>query len=137
MAAYSPRRRRPTFRQAAARPSAAARLRQPPSAALIDAVLEFADLRDDMGGGRVLLRLSPERLAEPRTRAGLGPDAARLGDMAVIWDEREDVLFRVLDGAPPALALVEPPEPEVEEDQFVLTPKALDYIAGSQSRGRG
>jgi hypothetical protein len=49
-----------------ARRRTSARLRPPPTAALIDAVLEFADLRDEMGGGRVMLRLSPARAAEPR-----------------------------------------------------------------------
>ena len=129
--------RRPRSQTAAApRRKAAARLRPPPSGALIDAVLAWADLRDDLGGGRVLLRLSPARLAEPRLRRELGADAARLGDLAVIWDERDDSLFRVLDGAPPPLAAVERPAPR-DEDQFVLTPAALEYIARSQSRGRG
>ena len=120
----------------AGRAKPAARLRSPPSAALIDAVLAWSDLRDDLGGGRVLLRLSPARLAEPKLRRELGDDAARLGDLAVIWDERDDSLFRVLDGAPPPLAVVERPALS-EDDQFVLTPAALEYIAQSQSRGRG
>ena len=140
MAAYSPRRRtsRPHGRDRLRPRPAATRLRPPPSAALIDAVLEHADLRDDMGGGRVMLRLSPEKLAEPRVRAGLGPEVARLGALAVIWDEREDCLFRVLDGAPPALALVEQEEApdEADEPRFELTAAALEYIARSQSRGR-
>ena len=112
------------------------RLRSPPTGALIDAVLSWADLRDDLGGGRVLLRLSPARLAEPRLRRELGAEAGRLGDLAVIWDERDDSLFRVLDGAPPPLTAVETSSPR-ERDKFVLTPAALDYIAQSQSRGRG
>ncbi len=137
--AVSPYRRpraqaRPKSGAARARP--ATRVRPPPSAALIDAVLAWSDLRDDLGGGRVLLRLSPSRLAEPKLRRDLGPDAARLGDIAVIWDERDDALFRVLDGAPPPLAVVTRPEPS-DEDQFVLTPAALEYITQSQSRGRG
>ena len=133
MVAFPTRRARPHAAARRARP--AGRLRPPPSSALIDAVLEFADLRDDMGGGRVLLRLSPARSAEPRVRKLVGAEAARLGDVAVIWDEREDCLFRVLDGAPPPLAVVERPAPS-EDDHFVLTPAALEYIAQSQSRGR-
>jgi hypothetical protein len=120
----------------AARAKPVARLRPPPSATLIDAVLAWSDLRDDLGGGRVLLRLSPARLAEPKLRRALGAEAGRLGDIAVIWDERDDSLFRVLDGAPPPLAVVERPALS-EDDQFALTPAALDYIAQSQSRGRG
>ena len=136
MAVSTYRRPRSSTQAAARRKATATRLRPPPSAALIDAVLAWADLRDDLGGGRVLLRLSPARLAEPRLRRDLGADAARLGDVAVIWDERDDSLFRVLDGAPPPLAPVERPAPS-EDDQFVLTPAALEYIAHSQSRGRG
>ena len=124
----------------AAKPPQSARsksqFRSPPSGELINAVLEYADLRDDLGGGRVMLRLSPARLAEPQVRQGLGAAAARLGTMAVIWDERDDCLFRVLDGSPPPLAVVERPSPS-DDDRFVLTPAALDYIAKSQSRGRG
>ena len=103
---------------------------------MIDAVLAHADLRDELGGGRVLLRLSPARAAESKVRRGLGSETARLTDVAVIWDERDECLFRVLDGAPPALAVVERPAP-AEDDHFALTPAALAYIAKSQSRGRG
>ena len=134
MAAFPARRQR--GKSASSRAKPATRLRQPPSGAMINAVLEHADLRDDMGGGRVMLRISPARLAEPKVRRGLGADAARLGDMAIIWDERDDSLFRVLDGGPPPLAVVERPAPS-EDDHFVLTPAARDYIAQSQSRGRG
>jgi hypothetical protein len=135
MAAFTTRRTRaPRHQTPRARPSA--RLRPAPSAALIDAVLEHADLRDELGGGRVLLRLSPERLAEPRLRRGLGADAARLGAMAIIWDEREDCLFRVMDGAPPPLSVVDAAPEEGEDVRFELTPAALEYLARSQSRGR-
>ena len=116
------------------KPHKAERLRPPPSAAMIDAVLQHADLRDELGGGRVLLRLSPARIAVSQLQRTLGAmDAARLADVAVIWDERDDVIFRVLDGAPPALSVVSAP---VAEDWFELTPAALDYIAQSQSRAR-
>lgn len=127
---------RSTSGAATRKKATATRLRPPPSGALIDALLAWADLRDDLGGGRVLLRLSPTRLAEPRLRRELGAAVGRLGDLAVIWDERDDSLFRVLDGAPPPLAVVESPTPR-EDDRFVLTPAALEYIAQSQSRGRG
>ena len=116
-----------------AKPQKAERMRQPPSAALIDAVLEHADLRDELGGGRVLLRLSPTRITERKLHRALGADARRLADVAVIWDERDDVIFRVLDGAPPALMVVKTTN---QEDHFVLTPAAMDYIAQSQSRTR-
>ncbi len=117
---------------AGAKPRKADRLRPPPSAALIDAVLAHADLRDQLGGGRVLLRLSPARIAQVGLRHTLGTEASRLSEVAVIWDERDDVIFRVLDGAPPALSVVTTPQAEA---RFQLTPAALDYIAQSQSRG--
>jgi hypothetical protein len=147
MAAFKPYRPRARAHRAAApRPDRASRANRavvgaPPSGALINAVLQFADLRDDMGGGRVLLRVSPARMAEPAVRDGLGEEAGRLADVALIWDERDEALVRVLDGASPppeivTLALVERPAP-AEDDHFVLTPAALEYIARSQSRGRG
>ena len=131
--AYS---RRKAFRPKAANANKAkTRRRAPPSSALINAVLEHADLRDDMGGGRVMLRLSVAALADVDLRASVGAEADRLADVAVIWDEREEAVFRVLDGGPPPLAAVPPPPPS-EDDHFVLTPAALAYIAQSQSTRR-
>jgi hypothetical protein len=136
MPAFAPTRRRST--RPNPRLNAAwvvGRRRAPPSSTVIDAVLEHADLRDAMGGGRVLLRVSPARAADLDLRGALGKDAARLGDIAVIWDEEEGAIFRVLDGGPPPLAAVA--DDRDGEGEFALTPAALDYIAGSQSRRRG
>ena len=91
-----------------------------PSANLINIVLEHADLRDDIGGGRTLMRLSPAAAAEPRLRLQLGAEASRAADVAVIWDEREEQIFKVLDGAYA--------KPE-DEDRFELTAAARAYIA--------
>ena len=134
MTAFKPRRRTFAVRAGAARKTT--RRRAPPSAALIDLVLECADLRDDLGGGRLLLRIGPDGLNDPDLRARAGQEADRLGDVAVIWDEIDDVIFRVLDGGPPPLALVAS-NPDPDESRFALTPKALEYIAKSQSTGRG
>jgi hypothetical protein len=137
--AFSAFYRRPTFNARPKRAGAAkarTRRRAPPSSAVINAVLEYADLRDDMGGGRVMLRLSPAAQADPDLRSSLGTEAARLADLAVIWDEREEAVFRVLDGGPPPLAAVSSSRPS-EDDHFILTPVALDYVAQSQSRRRG
>ncbi len=121
--------------------------RLPPSAMLLSVVLEYADLRDDMGGGRVMLRLSPMRLAERDIQAMLGDELERAGDVAVIWDEREDEVFRVLDGgsATPAatVAALEPfhydlpsdDETDAEDDELVLTPAAMRYRAEHAARG--
>jgi len=128
MTAFTANRR---FRPRAAAAKTASRRRSAPSAELINAVLEHADLRDDLGGGRVLLRIGPARLAQPAVRRALGVQAARASHVAVIWDEREEMVFRVLDGGPPPLAAVERAQPS-EDDRFALTDAALAYIARSQ-----
>lgn len=143
-------------RQRAAKPtklSVVSFRRLPPSAMLLSVVLEYADLRDDMGGGRVMLRLSPNRLAEADIQAMLGDELDRAGEVAVIWDEREDEVFKVLEGAAatPA-AQAQAPEPfnydlpsddeagrdEAdwgEDDELVLTPSAMRYLADHAARG--
>ena len=105
----------------------------PPSGELINAILQYADVTSDLGGGRTLLRLSARRRDDAVIRSMLGREADRLADVAVVWDEEEDEIFRVLDAAAgDALApLVE--EAPADEAQFALTPLALAYIA--QSRG--
>ena len=71
--AYS---RRKAFRPKAANTNKAkTRRRAPPSSVLINAVLEHADLRDDMGGGRVMLRLSA---AVPIESPSAGPAITRM-----------------------------------------------------------
>ncbi|MGH6993934.1 MAG: hypothetical protein ACREEH_11430, partial [Caulobacteraceae bacterium] len=95
--------------------------RRAPLANLIDAILENADLRHDLGGGRTLLRLSAGAVARAQRLAAIGEDVGRLSDLAVIWDEREDVLLRVLEG--PAAQAEREAEPS-----FELTPAALDYL---------
>jgi len=112
------------------RKTPAAPKRTSPSTHLINAVLEHADLRDELGGGRVLLRVSSAKQRHPDVRADLGDEARRLADIAVVWDEREDQVFRVLDGKAaraPALEVV-------EEDRFELTPAAYAYIAAHGSK---
>lgn len=145
------RQRAATAAKTAAKPAAVTATtfrRLPPSAMLLSVVLEYADLRDDMGGGRVMLRLSPMRLAEPDIQAMLADELERAGDVAVIWDEREDEVFRVLDGgsATPAAA-AQAPEPfhydlpsedeadYGEDDELVLTPAAMRYLADHAARG--
>ncbi|HEV2362577.1 MAG TPA: hypothetical protein VGS12_00065 [Caulobacteraceae bacterium] len=102
---------------------ASRRERSPSLAEFIDALLEHADLRQDLGAGRALVRLSAAALARLRRISALGDSVGRLADLAVVWDEREDVLVRVLDGAPQDLP---PPAPE---DRFELTEAGLEYLA--------
>ena len=99
-----------------------------PSGALINAVLAYADIQLDMGGGKIMLRMSPDRMTDPVIRQPLGREAARLSEISVIWDEREDQIFRIIDSAHGRghLAVVEPPP--IDEPVFELTPAALAYL---------
>ena len=108
--------------------AAAAPVVQAPSGALINAVLAYADITLDMGGDKLMLRLSPERADDPVIRQPLGREAGRLTEISVIWDEREDQIFRIIDGAQGRghLKVVEPPP--IDEPVFELTPAALAYL---------
>jgi hypothetical protein len=78
----------------AARPEA-------PGADLIAAVLTHADLETRLGPQRVRRSLSPYRAAELREAGRLnGAEAARSLDLAVVWDEAEAEVVRVIDDAP-------------------------------------
>ena len=114
-------------------------VRQPPSGGLINAILQYADVQQDLGSGRVLLRLSERRRHDPVITELLGREAGRLAEVAILWDDVEDEILRILDG--PAgddhAALLEETDEaqEVEEFAFDLTPAALAYIAAHE-RGR-
>ena len=108
---------------------------QAPSGALINAILGYADIQLDMGGGKIMLRMSPDRMTDPVIRQPLGREAARLGEISVIWDEREDQIFRIIDSAHGRghLAVVEPPP--IDEPVFELTPAALAYLESHRDAG--
>ena len=75
-------------------------LPSPPSGDVINAVLRFADIEEDLGGGRVLNRCSEKRLRQREVRSFLGKEGVkRAADIAVVWDVREDQIFRVFDRA--------------------------------------
>jgi hypothetical protein len=76
----------------------------PLPAAVVDAVLRYHDQAQDQGGGRSLLRLSPQRLGEAEVRRALGALAARAERVAILWNEHEGEIIRVLEAAPVALA---------------------------------
>lgn len=119
--AYAKARRRPAAQSRPAKVAAA------PSGELINAILQYADVMQDMGGGRTLLRLSPRRMADPVIAGPLGREAGRLAEVAVLWDDEEDEIFRVLDAArgdrlQTMIAAVE------DDDAFELTPEALAYL---------
>lgn len=71
-----------------------------PSAAVISTVLEHADVCEDLGYGRALYRLSPKRVRNRTVRRAAGREAGRLASVAVLYDEREGQIIRVLDATP-------------------------------------
>ena len=71
----------------------------PVNAPMISAVLAFADIHRDLGGGRTLMRISPERAARADIILLLGRDAERVVDLGVVWNDREDQIIRVIDDA--------------------------------------
>lgn len=70
-----------------------------PSADVINAVLQYADIEEDLGGGRYLNRISSEKLRKREVRKALGEAVARAADVSVIWDERQGQIVRVFDAA--------------------------------------
>ena len=70
-----------------------------PSADVINAVLQYADIEEDLGGGRYLNSLSAKRLRQRDVRKALGDAVARAADVSVIWDDRQGQTVRVLDRA--------------------------------------
>jgi hypothetical protein len=95
---FSPGRFKPA--RSTPRPAKAPQPSRPalPPAAVIDAILRYHDVTVDQGGQRTLLRLSDRRLREPEVIAALGPEAARAARVAVLWNERESEIIRVLEG---------------------------------------
>lgn len=71
----------------------------PVNAAMISAVLDFADIHRELGGGRTLRRISHERAARADIFLLLGRDAERVTDIGLVWNDREDQIVRVTDDA--------------------------------------
>ena len=71
----------------------------PVNAPMISAVLAFADIHRDLGAGRTLMRISPERAARADVILLLGRDAERVIDLGLVWNDREDQIIRVIDDA--------------------------------------
>ena len=70
-----------------------------PPAAVVDAVLRFHDETQDQGPGRTLLRLSEKRLRNPEVKKALGKLAPRAAGVAILWNEDESQIIRVLEAA--------------------------------------
>lgn len=75
-----------------------------PPAAVIDAIRRFRDVELDQGGQRTLLRLSDRALREPQVVAALGGDTRRAANVAILWNERESEIVRVLEGVDARMA---------------------------------
>lgn len=95
---FQPRRRPNRYTPRTSKPSIPTRPALPP-AAVVDAVLRFHDVAVDQGGERTLLRLSEGRLRQPEVAAALGKDRARAARVAILWNERESQIIRVLEAA--------------------------------------
>ncbi len=66
---------------------------------VVDAVLRFHDEEQDQGAGRTLMRLSPRRLKDRDVKEALGKLAKRAAGVAILWNERESEIIRVLEAA--------------------------------------
>jgi hypothetical protein len=67
--------------------------------AVVDAVLRFHDEEQDQGSGRTLLRLSAKRLRDAEVKAALGDQKKRAAGVAILWNEHESEIIRVLEAA--------------------------------------
>jgi hypothetical protein len=74
-------------------------------------------------------------MADPAIRKPLGREARRLAEVAVVWDEREDQIFRVVDAAQGRGGLALIPAPRIDEPVFELTPAALAYLEAHRDAG--
>lgn len=64
---------------------------------VVDAVLRYHDEAQDQGAGRTLLRLSRKRLDDAEVEAALGDLTDRAAGVAILWNERESEIIRVLE----------------------------------------
>ncbi len=96
MSSYRRFRPRPT---AAAIDTSAFDRPAPLPGSVVDAVLRYHDQVEEQGAGRTLLRLSERRLRAPEVKKALGKLARRAANVAVLWDEDESEIIRVLEAA--------------------------------------
>ncbi len=95
----------------------------PPSGALLNAILSYADISEDIGGGLTLLRVSAKRMNDAVITQSLGREAARLADVSILWNDDESEIHAVLDAAIPSGV-----EDFWTEPQFELTDLAMAYL---------
>lgn len=122
-------RKRPARKNPA--PAAQAAPVAPPSGALINAILSYADVEEDLGGGLALLRLSADRARDPVVRDMLGREARRLADVSIVWNDAQSEIHSVLDATRPL------DETDLwGEPQFELTDLALAWLEETGAEGR-
>jgi hypothetical protein len=95
----------------------------PPSGALINAILSYADISEDIGAGLTVLRVSMRRMNDAVITNMLGREAARLADVSILWNDDQSEIHCVLDAAIPTGV-----EDMWSEPQFELTDLALSYL---------
>jgi hypothetical protein len=95
----------------------------PPSGALLNAILSYADISEDIGAGLTVLRVSARRMNDGVITSMLGREAARLADVSILWNDDQSEIHCVLDAAIPTGV-----EDQWHEPQFELTDLALSYL---------
>ncbi len=106
---------------------------QPPSGALINVILEYADIQQDLGGDCCILRLSARRMKDAVIKEILGREAKRLADVSILWDEQEGEIIQVRDDAARANLSFEIEDERSELDMFELTDAGLAYVSRYQT----
>jgi hypothetical protein len=95
----------------------------PPSGALLNAILSYADISEDIGSGLTILRVSARRMNDAVITDLLGREAARLADVSILWNDDQSEIQCVLDAAIPTGI-----EDMWSEPQFELTDLAMAYL---------
>jgi hypothetical protein len=95
----------------------------PPSGALLNAILSYADVSEEIGGGLTVLRVSTRRMNDRVITDLLGREAARLADVSILWNDDQSEIHCVLDAAIPTGV-----EDMWSEPQFELTDLAMAYL---------
>lgn len=95
----------------------------PPSGALLNAILSYADISEEIGGGLTVLRVSARRMNDQVIIDLLGREAARLADVSILWNDDQSEIQCVLDAAIPTGI-----EDMWSEPQFELTDLAIAYL---------
>jgi hypothetical protein len=100
----------------------------PPSGALLNAILSYADISEEIGGGLTVLRVSARRMNDCVITDLLGREAARLADVSILWNDDQSEIQCVLDAAIPTGV-----EDMWSEPQFELTDLAIAYLEEESS----